>query len=202
LEEVPVVKSKTHKKGEDEGPRVELLYWRQRSYKFSTIIDQLKCVECKLVLGVLREAKAVNDDAHKLVRRWRSLDHLITDAANEAKDNVKYLSTLDKYVRVLYEGGTSDIEEVLPALLNNVKMMMKISRFYHTNERMTVLCWRITNQMINNCKAQINKGGRLWDQEHLEPQTCYQSLFMSTEAESAIVGFIQPEREKDLITRP
>lgn len=120
--------NKKGKKGQDEGPRAELLFWRNRSYKFSTIIDQLKCRGCKVVLGVLREAKALNDEAHKVVKRWRVLDNQITDAANEAKDNVKYLSTLDKYVDVLYNGSTADIEEVLPALMTNVKMMRSEER--------------------------------------------------------------------------
>ena len=36
----------------------------------------------------------------KLLRRWKAADDGITDALNEAKDNVKYLSTLDKYIEV------------------------------------------------------------------------------------------------------
>jgi len=155
---------KKAKKGADEGPRTELTFWRDRSYKFSTIIDQLKCQEYKIVLGILREAKALDDEAHRAVTTWRALDNKITDAGNEAKDNVKFLATLDKYVDVLYHGSTRGIEEILPALMTNVKMMQKISRFYNSPERMTTLCWRITNQMIVNCKEQILAGGRIWDQ--------------------------------------
>jgi len=45
--------------------------------------------------------------------------------------------------------------ENLPALLNSVKMIHTIARYYNTNERMTGLFVKITNQMISNCKFNI-----------------------------------------------
>jgi dynein heavy chain len=56
------------------------------------------------------------------------MDSAITDALNEAKDNVKYLSTLDKYTTTLYEGEPSNIIDALPGLMNNIKMMLTIAR--------------------------------------------------------------------------
>lgn len=59
---------------------------------------QLKAKECRMVLGVCNAAKTPE---HKV---WKELDLKLTDAANESKDNVKFLSTLEKTLEPMYEG--------------------------------------------------------------------------------------------------
>jgi hypothetical protein len=124
--------------------------------------EQLKTNDCKIVLHGATTAKAGS------IKKWKTLkDNQITDAANEAKDNVKYLTALEKYVEPLYSGNTQAIIDGLPALMNNVKMMHTIARYYNTTERMTGLFAKITNQMITNCKEQImnsNEYMNIWDQ--------------------------------------
>ena len=70
-----------------------------------------------------------------MLKRWKLLDNSITDANNEAKDNVKYLSTLEKYIEPLRLGNPESILDSLPGLLNNIKMMHTIARYYNTSER-------------------------------------------------------------------
>ena len=56
------------------------------------------------------------------------VDVAITEGANEAKDNVKYLATLEKFVDPLYIGDPVSIVDTLPALLNSLKMIHTIAR--------------------------------------------------------------------------
>ena len=147
--------------GDESGPDTELEFWRTRMSKFNSITEQLKTKECKLVLGVCMSARS------KAHRQWKNIDVKVTDAANEAKDNVKYLSTLEKSLEPMYLGNPQAIIDSLPSLMNNIKMMHTIARYYNTPERMTTLFCKITNQMINNCKNFITGPGKLWDQEKL-----------------------------------
>lgn len=62
--------------------------------------------------------------------------------------------------------GLQDIIDGLPALMDNIRMMHTIARYYSTAERMTTLFIKITNQMITKCKEHINpdvrKPEKLW----------------------------------------
>jgi len=147
---------------QDSGPDTELDYWKRRSQKLSSITEQLKTKECKSVVGVLtavtKQQSELGFDRQQvfaLLRRWKQIDIAITEASNEAKDNVKYLVTLERFIQPLFEDEPLQIVETLPALVNSIKMIHTIARYYNTTERMTKLFMKITNQMINACKKTI-----------------------------------------------
>lgn len=52
----------------------------------------------------------------------------VTEAANEAKDNVKFLYTLERFIEPLYSGTATTIIDTLPALMNSIKMIHTIAR--------------------------------------------------------------------------
>lgn len=102
---------------------------------------------------------------------YNRLDLMLTDKLNEAKDNFKYLSTLEKFIEPLYNGTPEQIIETLPALMNTIKMIHTIARFYNTADKMTSLFMKITNQMITNCKNRILDGKKsddIWSREPAE----------------------------------
>ena len=49
--------------------------------------------------------------------------------------------------------------EAIPGLMNAIRMINSYSRYYNTSERMTALLVKVTNQMINACKAHITDNG-------------------------------------------
>jgi dynein heavy chain len=48
--------------------------------------------------------RGYGEEISKLIMEYNRLDLLLTDKLNEAKDNVKYLTTLEKFVDPLYNG--------------------------------------------------------------------------------------------------
>ncbi|OQS05067.1 dynein heavy chain, outer arm [Thraustotheca clavata] len=146
----------------ESGPDTELEYWKGRLQRLTGITEQLKTKECKMVIGVLTMVTKQHDvgldkqSVFSLLRQWKQIDINITEATNEAKDNVKYLATLEKFIEPLYFGTPNAVIDALPALMNAVKMIHTIARYYNTTERMTKLFMKITNQMIVLCKNSIN----------------------------------------------
>jgi len=162
IEQVLAESEQMRKEADDIGPSAELDHWRKRMAKFNSLLDQLKSPHCKSAIGILYAARS------KSLRYWRELDGRITDAANEAKDNVKYLYTLDKFFVPLVKHSPTEMIEHIPSLMNAIRMIHSISQYYNTSERMTSLFVKITNQMITTCKSYINRGAsKLWDIERV-----------------------------------
>jgi dynein heavy chain, axonemal len=170
IEQVLAESEQMRKEADDIGPNAELAHWKARMVKFNSITDQLKSPMCKKVIGILSAAKSKT-----VLNTWKDLDERVTDAANESKDNVKYLYTMERFYEPLYRSDPLSMIPAIPGLINAIKMVHQISRWYNTSERMTSLFVKITNQMITSCKEFIYKDGvnKIWD---LERSTILQKL--------------------------
>jgi dynein heavy chain len=144
-----------------DGPWQELEYWRRRTQKLTNMTGRVKAKECNDVVQVLTSyAKGGGENqrpgpsqgnVYQSLNRWKAIDITITEKLNESRDNEKYLKTLEKFFVPLYEGTPSEIIETLPAMMNSLKMIYTIARYYNTTDRMTGLMCRITNQLIFAC---------------------------------------------------
>lgn len=159
----------------DAGPDSELDYWRRRMQRLTSISEQLRTPQCQLVVYCLSTVARQPPDGVmdrermiSLLKRWKTIELGITEALSEAKDNMKYLGTLERFMEPLYSGQPLAILDCLPAMLNAIKMIHTISRYYNTTPRMTKLFMKITNQMVCTCKTAINGNDaceRIWRQD-------------------------------------
>ncbi|XP_061847250.1 dynein axonemal heavy chain 8 isoform X2 [Colius striatus] len=161
IEQVLIESKQMRKEADDSGPLTELEHWKCMSAKLNFIIDQMKGPNCKAAIKVLTARQS------KLLRMWQELDAKITEAANESKDNVKYLCTLEKVCQPLYNYDLVSMTHGIPNLINAIRMIHSVSRYYNTSERMTALFIKVTNQMVTACKAYITDSGLsgIWEQE-------------------------------------
>lgn len=148
------------------GPKTELEYWRTRMQEITNWSEQLKSKDFNMVKTALIKQRQLEgkkegqENINKLMLNFQRIDLALTDKLNEAKDNVKYLSTLEKFIEPLYTGTPQQIIDTLPSLMNAIKMIHTIARFYNTSDKMTGLFIKITNQMIRNCKEKILPDGK------------------------------------------
>ncbi|RLW06918.1 hypothetical protein DV515_00004295, partial [Chloebia gouldiae] len=166
IEHVLIESKQLRREAKDSGPLMELENWKYVSAKLNFIIEQIKGQNCKAVINVLKVAHS------KILKSWKELDGRITDAANESKDNVRYLSTLEKVCQPLYSTDVVLMTQGIPYLIKAVQMIHRVSKYYNTSERITSLLIKpqeikVTNQMVTTCEAYITDAGLngVWDQE-------------------------------------
>ncbi|KAL0211729.1 hypothetical protein RCL1_005355 [Eukaryota sp. TZLM3-RCL] len=137
----------------DSGPLSEIEHWKHRMSKFNSIRDYLENTGfIRIIVSVLNFARSSSLD------HWKSLQRRVKDVAIEAEDNLKYLYTIDKVARPLYSPDPVQITDCLHQLLNAISMVHTVTRFYNTNERLTGLFVKITNQMVVSCKKYLFMG--------------------------------------------
>ena len=111
----------------DLGPKGELNIWRGRMQLVTSVTEQVNSEHCHQVIDLLTEISKSPGENSKarillLLRRWKQVDVFITETANEAKDNIKYLSSLQRFVDPFYNGSIDTMVDAIPALLNSVKV--------------------------------------------------------------------------------
>ncbi|KAI4809667.1 hypothetical protein KUCAC02_018534 [Chaenocephalus aceratus] len=161
IEKVLIETDQLRKGVDSAGPLSELEHWKKMSLRFNSIINHIKGPECKAVVMVLHISHS------KTMKMWRELDARITDRVNEAKDNVKYLNTLEKICQPLYNSDPVTMLKSVPNVINAIQMIYDVSLYYNTREKISALFVKVTNQMVTACRSYITDNGKclIWDQD-------------------------------------
>nr|WAW84834.1 axonemal dynein heavy chain A [Halisarca dujardinii] len=163
VEQILAESNQMRREADDTGPLAELEYWKLRTAKFTSLIEQIKSHPVKHVIVTLVQAKS------KVIKTWKSLDCAITDYSNEAKDNLRFLYSLEKICKPLYECDPVTMLDAVPSVIQTIRMIHAVSRRYNTPDRMSSLFVKVTNQMVVSCQSYISEGFcvKVWD---IEPE--------------------------------
>ncbi|NWV60845.1 DYH10 protein, partial [Malurus elegans] len=133
-----VLEEQLKKVPKDKGPLAEIDLWQEKNATLSALAVQIKLPEVQKALEILQEAKSKCAGDLQRVLSDLKKHHL------EAQDNAKFLSTLERHLKNLSTGtGTEVISNIIPSLLNALRMVWIMSRHYNKDERMVPFMERI-----------------------------------------------------------
>ena len=149
---------------DDLGPQDEIEYWKIRSARLTLLCEQLSSLQTKMTTVTLRVAHS------KLMKIWVDCEIKVMKYNVEAKDNAKFLGSIEKSSHSIYLLDPYKMNPSLMRLIHIIKMIYQVSGFYNTSERVASLLVKIKNQVIRSCKKFITESGSLtiWNQERPE----------------------------------
>ncbi|KAK1128262.1 hypothetical protein K0M31_002732 [Melipona bicolor] len=161
LKDFMVESKQVKRENDNSGPQQELEYWKRRGAQFSQLVNKLQDHEIRMSLLCLQVARS------KLIKDWVDAEDEVTYCYNEAKDNAKFIQALEKCCHCLYLDDPVKMRDSLVSLLQTVRLIYSVSRYYNTSERTSSLMIKITNQMIVACRDYVTSRGRetVWGQD-------------------------------------
>ena len=134
------------------GPLAEIEFWRKRNASLSCLYEQINLESVQQMLKVLEKIEATLLPNFKY--HFTELNKLYV----EARDNVKFLTTLERHLKNISGHGCSlsSILDTLPSMMNSIRMVWIISRHYNTDERMVPLMERIALEIADKVAAEVN----------------------------------------------
>ncbi|XP_058453053.1 dynein axonemal heavy chain 8 [Malaya genurostris] len=145
----------------DVGPLHELEYWRSMLTKYTSIAE---FIESRPFLNYQHCLKLSRS---KLLKKWRLMDNEVTRKLNESRENVKYISSIERFWDPLYRCDPEEVSMHIASLLTIIRQVYKTSSFFNTSERITGLLSKVTNQIIMNCQQYMTcrKTKTIYEQE-------------------------------------
>uniref|UniRef100_A0A3Q3JRK8 Dynein heavy chain tail domain-containing protein n=1 Tax=Monopterus albus TaxID=43700 RepID=A0A3Q3JRK8_MONAL len=146
-----VLEVQQNKKPQAPGPFGEITFWQERASILSALSEQLKQPVVKKILAVITKAKA------GIVQTLEATVAELTKHCLEAEDNLRFLSTLERYFMNLATGANLRvILENIPPLMDSLQIIWLMSHHYNTDERMVPLMERIAWQLCERVSQVID----------------------------------------------
>eukprot|EP00210_Caulerpa_lentillifera_P005286 g5050.t1 len=134
-------------------PLAELEFWVQKSALFSSLKEQ---VHSKQIVEILEVVETISLEKKANVLSLRSRITELSKIALEAKENVKFLSTLERHFKNLATGSLVSMRETLLPMMNALRMVWILSRHYNDDQRMGSLFKKIAEEIANRVESTID----------------------------------------------
>jgi len=130
-------------------PLYEIEFWRESATALSALYEQLTIPRVVQMVTVLKSADS------PILNTFHFHFQELTKLYLEAKDNVKFLTTLERHFKYLATGSFQTVIDSMFAMLNGLKMVWVISRHYNTDDRMSPLMESIGKTLVRRVKDEV-----------------------------------------------
>ncbi|KAF7265371.1 hypothetical protein GWI33_021219 [Rhynchophorus ferrugineus] len=148
---VKVIESYLAKVPLGSGPLPEFDYWHEREAAFSSIVEQLKKPTLVRITDLLEKSRSSVVDAfiHYQVELKRYYA--------EARDNVKFLSTIKRHLKVVSESPDFlKVKDCIPDLIEGLHLIWVLSRYYNSDEVMVPFMERIVWCLLEKVRGALD----------------------------------------------
>lgn len=132
------------------GPLEEIEFWRNRCEDLTGISKQLDKPMICVITEILTQAKS------SYVAAFLRLADEIKFNTQQAQSNLKFLNTLKQSCLELSESPPKEIPAKLPAIINGIRMIWMNSKYYNTEEAITGMFRKISNEIVHRCCSVIS----------------------------------------------
>ncbi|NWV38842.1 DYH10 protein, partial [Grantiella picta] len=146
-----VLEEQLEKVPQGHGPLAEIALWREKNATLTALAEQIKRPEVQKVLEIVEEAESECTGDLQVVLSDLKKHHM------EAQDSAKFLSTLERHLKNLSTGtGNEVILNVIPSLLNALRIVWIMSRHYNRDERMVPFLERISWEISERARRVVD----------------------------------------------
>ena len=145
-----VLEGEQRKRAPGHDPLSEIGFWRDRNAVLSGLYEQLQDGEVKAVIRISEMASLTSCDLFE-----RHVSELLKLYV-EAKDNVKFLVTLERHFKSLQSGQLTAMLDTIPSMMNSLRMVWVISRHFNKDARMFPLMERIAKTIAEKVARELN----------------------------------------------
>ncbi|CAH1389655.1 unnamed protein product [Nezara viridula] len=138
INDVILESEQLRQENDSSGPQDELEYWKKRDAQLSQINVLFEDHEVvKTTIHCLTTLKS------KTIKQWKEIRQGVIYCFNEARDNAKYIQSIEKSCHALYLHDPVRMQSSILRLLQTVKLIHSVSQYYNTSERTSALMVKV-----------------------------------------------------------